>query len=68
MSVEGAFDKLVHELDDDALAGLSLAVAQEAGQRRQQTAVRVEDIHPNMSAEEKRRASEHIARVLRGEE
>ena len=29
--------------------------------------VRIEDIHPNMTGEEKRRALEEILRVLRGE-
>ena len=68
MSVDGAFDKLVRDLDDAALAGLGQALEREASQRRQQTCVQMEDIHPKMSAEEKLRATEQIARVLRGEE
>ena len=68
MSMDGAFDKLVRELDDHALAGLGQALAREASHRRQPAAFQMEDIHPRMSAEEKLRATEQIARVLRGEE
>ena len=68
MSMEQGFDKLVQELDDAAFAGLNEAVGKEAGLRREQTAMKLEEIHPNMSAADKRRAHELIARVLRGEE
>jgi hypothetical protein len=61
-------EKLVRDLDDAALEELRAAAAREAGQRQQQAALRLEDIHANMSAEAKRRATEHIARLLRGEE
>jgi hypothetical protein len=68
MSAEASFDKLVHELDDEALRGLTQAIAREAGQRRLQTSIQMEEIRPDMSAESKARATERIARVLRGEE
>ena len=68
MSMEQGFDKLVQELDDTALAGLNQAVSKESGLRRQQFSVRLEDIRPTMSDEDKLRAKEQIARVLRGEE
>ena len=68
MSMEQGFDKLVQELDDAALTGLNQAVAKEASLRRQQFSLRLEDIRPSMSIEDRLRASEQIARVLRGEE
>ena len=68
MNMDGSFDKLVHDLDDAALAGLSQSVARAAAQRRTQRAVKLEDIHPRMSDDDKRRAHDEIARVLRGEE
>ena len=68
MGLDGAFDKLVEDLDDNALAGLSRAVARVASQRRERTAVQLEDIHPKMSDEDRRRAHADIARVLRGKE
>lgn len=67
MSQDNAFDTLVHDLDDAALAGLSQAVAREAGQRAHDK-LQLEDIHPNMTEAEKLRATAHIARILRGEE
>ena len=63
-----AFDKLIRDLDDHALRDLQEAAAREAGVRRQQTSVQMEDIHPNMAAAEKQRVRQEIARVLRGEE
>ena len=68
MSTEQGFDRLVQELDDTALAGLNQAISKESTLRRQQFSVRLEDIRPNMSDEDKLRAKEQIARVLRGEE
>ena len=38
----------------------------EATGRRQKGAIKIENIHPLMSAEEKRQAMEDIARVLKG--
>jgi hypothetical protein len=43
-------------------------VAFEIAGRRQQTAIRLEDIHPKMSDSQKDEAARQIARVLRGEE
>ena len=68
MSMEQGFDKLVQDLDDAALNGLNQAVSKESGLRRQQFSLRLEDIKPNMSEADKLRATEQIARVLRGEE
>jgi len=68
MGMEGAFDKLVEDLDDAALAGLTRAVARVASHRREQTALQLADIHPKMSDADRILASEDIARVLRGEE
>lgn len=66
--MEGSFEKLVRELDDDGLAGLRSAVLSELGLRRQKTAIRVEDIHPGMAETDRERVRKEIARVLRGEE
>jgi hypothetical protein len=68
MSMEGAFDRLLNDLDDDALIGLGRALALETSQRRQTPVFQVEDIHPRMSATDKERAMREIIRVLRGEE
>ena len=68
MNMEQGFDKLVQDLDDNALAGLNQAVSKEADARREQLSMKLEDIHPNMTAADKLRAKEQIARVLRGEE
>ena len=64
----GAFDKLVRELDDQGIAELNAALARQAGDRRKANAVQIEDIHAGMAEEAKRRVTEEIARVLRGEE
>jgi hypothetical protein len=68
MGMDGAFDKLVEDLDDEALAGLSRAVKRAASERRTGKALQLEDIHPRMSDEARERAHLEIARVLRGEE
>ncbi len=68
MGMDGAFDKLVEDLDDEALAGLSRAVTRAASERRAGKALQLEEIHPKMSDEARRRAHSEIARVLRGEE
>ena len=54
--MENAFEKLVRELDDTALTGLSQAVAKESGQRRQDASIRLEEIHPHMPEADKARA------------
>jgi hypothetical protein len=62
------FDDLVRGLEADTLEELRRAVASEIGGRRQQTAIRLEDIHPKMSDVQKDEAARQIARVLRGED
>ena len=62
------FDKLVRSLEQPVLEELRRSVAAELSGRRAHTSIRMEDIHPRMSEEEKARATEEIARVLRGEE
>ena len=66
--METDFDKLVRELDGEGLAGLRQAVMTELSQRRQRTAIRVEDIRPGMPDADRERVRQEIARVLRGEE
>jgi hypothetical protein len=62
------FDDLVRSLEAGTLEELGRAVASEIGGRRQQTSIRLEDIHPKMSADQKDEAARQIARVLRGED
>lgn len=62
------FDDLVGSLEAETLEELRRAVASEIGGRRRQTDIRLEDIHPKMSAAEKDRAAQQIARLLRGED
>ncbi len=64
--MKAKFKALVRELDAAALEELRRSVAQEVEGRRRRDAIKIEDIHPLMSAEEKRRAMEEIARALRG--
>jgi hypothetical protein len=68
-----SFEKLVRELDDQGLADLSAALARQtearhAADRRRANGIQLEDIHAGMAEDAKRRATEEIARVLRGEE
>lgn len=62
------FRALVRDLDAAALDELRRSVAAEMESRRQERAIKLEDIHPKMSAEDKQRAMHEIARALRGEE
>lgn len=59
------FKALVRELDAETLDQLRRQVASEIEQRRLKTAIRMEDIHPRMGTQDKARAAEEIARVLR---
>lgn len=59
------FKTLVRELDAATLDQLQRQVEAEVEQRRQKTALRISDIHPRMSPEEKAQAALEIARVLR---
>jgi hypothetical protein len=61
------FDDLVKNLEGETLEELRRAVASEIGGRRQ-TDIRLEDIHPKMSATDKDRAARQIARLLRRED
>jgi hypothetical protein len=62
------FDDLVKNLEGETLEELRRAVASEIGGRRRQTDIRLEDIHPKMSAADKDRAARQIARLLRRED
>jgi DNA-directed RNA polymerase subunit F len=62
------FDDLVQSLDAATLEELRRSVAAEVGGRREQTAIKIEEIHPRMTAEAREEAAREIARVLRGEE
>ncbi len=59
------FKTLVRELDAEALEQLGRQVAAEMEHRRLTTAIKIEDIHPRMAPEDKARAMEEIARVLK---
>jgi len=66
MNMREKFDELVGALSSEALEALTRSAASEADQRRQAAAIKIEDIHARMSAEDKERAAQEIARVLRG--
>ena len=62
------FDDLVRSLDPQAIAELRRSVAAELEERRGQTAIQIEHIHPKMTAEAREEAVREIGRVLRGED
>lgn len=62
------FKELVESLDREGLDELRRSVAAEVGERRQKNAIQMQHIHPGMSEEQKERAAQEIARVLRGEQ
>ena len=62
------FDDLVQSLDPATLEELRRSVAAELGGRRAQTSIKIEEIHPRMTAEAREDAAREIARVLRGED
>lgn len=66
--MDSKFDDLVKNLEQPMLEELRRSVVAELNERHGQTAIQVEDIHARMSGEDKMRAMEEIARVLRGEE
>jgi hypothetical protein len=68
MSVKTKFRALVRELDAAALEELRRSIASEVEGRRQQGAIKLEEIRPGMSVEDKQRAMDEIARALRGGE
>lgn len=67
MSMTAQFEKLVQDLDQQALEALRRSVSSEMEGRRRKTSIRIGDIHPRMSAADKERAAEEIARVLSGD-
>jgi DNA-directed RNA polymerase subunit F len=62
------FDDLVQSLDPATLEELRRSVTAELGDRREKTAIKIEEIHPRMTAEAREEAAREIARVLRGED
>jgi hypothetical protein len=62
------FYELVRTLEPAILDELRCAVAAEVSERRAQSGIPLEKIHPEMSAADKLEAMKEIARVLRGEE
>ncbi len=66
--MKSKFDELVQNLEAPMLEELRRSVASELGERRAQSSIQMEQIHAEMSAEDKLRAIQEIARVLRGEE
>jgi hypothetical protein len=62
------FDELVQNLEGPMLEELRRSVAGELNERRAQSSIKMEQIHAEMSAEDRVRAMQEIARVLRGEE
>jgi hypothetical protein len=62
------FDDLVQNLEAPMLEELRRSVVAELTERRAQTSIQVEQIHAQMSADDKIRAMQEITRVLRGEE
>ncbi|HML16666.1 MAG TPA: hypothetical protein VK419_06555 [Bryobacteraceae bacterium] len=67
MSMTAHFNKLVKDLDQKTLEELRRSVASEMEGRRRKTSIKIADIHPGMSEEDKERAAEEIARVLEGD-
>ncbi|MEQ1946487.1 MAG: hypothetical protein ABL995_04825 [Bryobacteraceae bacterium] len=61
------FGELVQTLEPAMLEELRRAVAAEIGERRNQTALQIESIHPMMTAEQKAQAVQEIARALKGD-
>jgi hypothetical protein len=62
------FQELVESLDREGLDELRRSVASEVDERRQKNAIQMQHIHPGMSEEQRERAVQEIARVLRGEQ
>jgi hypothetical protein len=69
MSVGAKFEALVKNLDQGALEELGRSVAAEIGERGLNggggARMKIGDIHPGMSAQEKEQAAQEIARVLK---
>lgn len=67
MSMTAHFQKLVKDLDQKTLEELRRSVASEVEGRRRKTSIKIADIHPRMSEEDRKRATQEIARVLQGD-
>jgi hypothetical protein len=65
MNMRANFKTLVEELDREALEELGRSVASEMAGRRKKGSIQMEHIHPRMSPEEKERAAQEIARVMK---
>jgi hypothetical protein len=68
MNMSEHFEKLVKDLDQATLDELRRSVAAEVEGRRRKSSVQIADIHPRMSAADKERAAQEIARVLEGDQ
>jgi hypothetical protein len=68
MSLRSKFEALVRDLDQENLEELRRSLASEIEARERKTAIRIEDIRPEMSAADKEQAAREIARLLRGQE
>jgi hypothetical protein len=68
MSMSNQFEALVRDLDQESLEELRQSVSTEIDGRRQEKVMRLEDIHPRMTAEEKAQALKEITRVLEDRE
>ncbi len=64
--MDSKFDDLVRGLTPEMLEELRRAVVSETGQRHQQSAIQLEQIHPRMTDEQREQAAAEIARVLSG--
>ena len=67
MSMREKFETFVRDLDPEDLEALRRSVASELDGRSRKTAIKIEDIHPAMSAADKDQVAREIARVLKGE-
>jgi hypothetical protein len=66
--MDSKFEKLVRGMSPEMLEELRRTVLEEANQRRQPAGVQIEQIRPDMSREQRERAAQEIARILRGED
>ena len=66
MNAGAKFEALVKNLDQNALEELGRWVAAEIGERSGSARMKIGDIHPGMSAQDKEQAAQEIARVLKG--
>jgi hypothetical protein len=67
-TMSSKFDELVQNLEAPMLEELRRSVASELSERRAHSSIQMEQIHAEMSNDDKLRAMQEIGRVLRGEE